>query len=133
MAGHVGTDCIGGSVLLADDLDGFVRSVLVHIGAQYLMHPRGRIGLLLPFRSPCPVLPTQPPPPARPSRASARPWLVRPVNVLLHATIRQTRNNRLAARFADRKLVAVDLAFYLPGRVDRTQPGAVWTRGTERR
>src|SRR6266404_4160301 len=34
---------------------------------------------------------------------------------------------------ADRKFVNVDLAFYLPGQFYRTQPRAVWPRGTERR
>ena len=33
VAGHVGADGIGRTVFLTDDLDRFVRRVLVHIGA----------------------------------------------------------------------------------------------------
>jgi hypothetical protein len=36
VAGHVGADCIGRAVFLTDDLDRFIRGVLVHVGAQYL-------------------------------------------------------------------------------------------------
>jgi hypothetical protein len=36
MTGHVGTDCVGHAIFLADDADGFVRGVLVHIGTQNL-------------------------------------------------------------------------------------------------
>jgi hypothetical protein len=35
--------------------------------------------------------------------------------------------------YAGRKMVGVDLTFYLPRSIDRTQPGAVWTRGAGRR
>jgi hypothetical protein len=33
MAGHVGTDCVGHAIFLSNNLDGFVRGVLVDIGA----------------------------------------------------------------------------------------------------
>ena len=38
------------------------------------------------------------------------------IDLLIHATIRQRRNKRLTAPRAGRKLIAVDLSFYLPGR-----------------
>jgi hypothetical protein len=34
MAGDAGTDCVGHAVFLSNDLDGFVRSVLIRIGAN---------------------------------------------------------------------------------------------------
>ena len=46
--------------------------------------------------------------------------------ILINATIGQPWIKRLTRPDADRKIAAVDLAFYLPGRFDRTQPGAVW-------
>jgi hypothetical protein len=36
VAGHVGTDCIGRAVFLADYFDGLVRCVLVDIGTKHL-------------------------------------------------------------------------------------------------
>jgi hypothetical protein len=36
MASHVGTDCVGHAIFLSNDWDGFVRSILVHIGANHL-------------------------------------------------------------------------------------------------
>ena len=85
-------------------------------------------------------------PPARPSRASARPWpssdfymmllplplipigpkprslrssrVAQLIDLLIHATIRQRRNKRLTAPHADGKFVPVDLAF-LPPRSSR--------------
>jgi hypothetical protein len=35
VAGQVGADCVGRAVFLADDFDGLVRCVFVHIGARY--------------------------------------------------------------------------------------------------
>ena len=36
VASHVGADCIGRAVFLADDFDGLVRCVLVDIGTKHL-------------------------------------------------------------------------------------------------
>lgn len=36
VAGHVGADCIGRAVFLADDFDGLARCVLVDIGTKHL-------------------------------------------------------------------------------------------------
>jgi hypothetical protein len=33
MPGHVGADCRRGAVFLTNELDGFVRGILVHVGA----------------------------------------------------------------------------------------------------